>query len=221
VPPGPGRRYGVHFRRPGPGVTPSSSPLAPTLGSTLGQYGAPASQFKCCMRQPSVQFRARRLLVSHSPRLWPSQIHVLPAMQRSRPSAFASPAVGLPTGKTQIALAGGNPCLPNRCCRVAAPFWHGTAKLPAMKVVVAFSAWFRGVAWAGCLFGRGKPNSCGGRPRFSYSWAMQARSAALPNPSVKRSANSASRWPSSAGPAAHFALAVQRATLLATAYLKR
>jgi hypothetical protein len=32
VPPGPGRQYGVHFRRPGPGVTPSASPLAPTLG---------------------------------------------------------------------------------------------------------------------------------------------------------------------------------------------
>jgi hypothetical protein len=36
VPPGPGRQYGVHFCRPGPGVTPSSSPLAPTLGSTHG-----------------------------------------------------------------------------------------------------------------------------------------------------------------------------------------
>jgi hypothetical protein len=57
--------------------------------------------------------------------------------------------------------------------------------------------------------------------RFPYSWVMQPRSAVLPNPSVKRSANSVSRWPSSAGPAAHFALAVQRATLLATAYLKR
>jgi hypothetical protein len=34
MPPGPGRRYGVHFRRPGPGVTPLSSPLAPTLGCT-------------------------------------------------------------------------------------------------------------------------------------------------------------------------------------------
>ena len=32
-----------------------------------------------------------------------------------------------------------------------------------------------------------------------------------PNPSLKRSANGMSRWPSSAGPAAHFALAVQRA----------
>jgi hypothetical protein len=56
---------------------------------------------------------------------------------------------------------------------------------------------------------------------FPYSWSMQPRSAVLPNPSVKRSANIASRWPSSAGPAAHFALAVQHATLLATAYLKR
>ena len=32
-----------------------------------------------------------------------------------------------------------------------------------------------------------------------------------PNPSLKRSANGMSRWPSSAGPAAHCALAVQRA----------
>jgi hypothetical protein len=33
-----------------------------------------------------------------------------------------------------------------------------------------------------------------------------------PNPSLKRSANGMSRWPSSAGPTAHFALAVQHAT---------
>jgi len=33
-----------------------------------------------------------------------------------------------------------------------------------------------------------------------------------PNPSFKRSANGMAHWPSSAGPAAHFALAVQRAT---------
>jgi len=38
-----------------------------------------------------------------------------------------------------------------------------------------------------------------------------------PNPSLKRSANGMSRWPSSAGPAAHFALAVQRAMPLAPA----
>ena len=39
----------------------------------------------------------------------------------------------------------------------------------------------------------------------------------MPNPSLKRSANGMSRWPSSAGPAAHFALAVQRATPLSPA----
>jgi hypothetical protein len=100
-------------------------------------------------------------------------------------------------------------------------FWHRIATLPAKKVVVGFSGWVAGVARAGWLSGRGRPNSGGGRSRFSYSWAMQARSAALPNPSVKRSANIASRWPSSAGATPHFALAVPHATLLATAYLKR
>jgi len=35
---------------------------------------------------------------------------------------------------------------------------------------------------------------------------------ALPNPSFKPSPNGVARWPSSAGPSAHFALAVQRAT---------
>jgi len=35
---------------------------------------------------------------------------------------------------------------------------------------------------------------------------------AWPNTSLKLSANGVARWPSSAGPAAHFALAVQRAT---------
>ena len=38
-----------------------------------------------------------------------------------------------------------------------------------------------------------------------------------PNPSFKRSANGMSRWPSSAGPAAHFALAVQRVLPLSPA----
>ena len=41
--------------------------------------------------------------------------------------------------------------------------------------------------------------------------------AVLPNPSFKPSPNSVARRPSSAGPAAHFALAVQRATLSVTA----
>ena len=37
------------------------------------------------------------------------------------------------------------------------------------------------------------------------------------HPSLKRSANGLSRWPSSAGPAAHFALAVQRTMTLSPA----
>jgi hypothetical protein len=40
---------------------------------------------------------------------------------------------------------------------------------------------------------------------------------ALPNPSLKRTPNSIAFWPSSAGPAAHFAPAAQRATPLAPA----
>ncbi len=40
---------------------------------------------------------------------------------------------------------------------------------------------------------------------------------AMPNPSLKLSTNGVSRWPSSAGPAAHSALAVQRATPLSPA----
>ena len=41
---------------------------------------------------------------------------------------------------------------------------------------------------------------------------------ALPNPSLKASPDSVAHWPSSAGPAAHFALAVQRATLSGPPY---
>jgi len=36
--------------------------------------------------------------------------------------------------------------------------------------------------------------------------------ALMPNPSLKRSTNGMAHWPSSAGPSAHFALAVQHAT---------
>jgi len=39
----------------------------------------------------------------------------------------------------------------------------------------------------------------------------------MPNPSLKRSANGRPRRPSSAGPAAHFALAVQRVLPLSPA----
>jgi hypothetical protein len=43
-------------------------------------------------------------------------------------------------------------------------------------------------------------------------WFMRART---PNQSLKRSANGVAHWLPSAGPAAHFALAIQRATPLA------
>jgi len=56
------------------------------------------------------------------------------------------------------------------------------------------------------------------------SWDTGAewrRVAASSNPSLKRSANGMARWPSSAGPAAHFALAVQRAMPSLPAWLER
>ena len=51
-----------------------------------------------------------------------------------------------------------------------------------------------------------RSQACGAK-YGARSWAR-----ALPNPSLKLSANGMPRWPSSAGPLAHFALAVQRVT---------
>jgi hypothetical protein len=47
-------------------------------------------------------------LLRHWPRSWSSRPHVLPPTQRSRPSAFASPAVSLPTAQTQRNPAAGH-----------------------------------------------------------------------------------------------------------------
>ena len=55
-------------------------------------------------------------------------------------------------------------------------------------------------------------NPCGGTVNTFAPLA-----ALMPNLSFKRSANGMSRWPSSAGPSAHFALAVQRAMPLSPA----
>ena len=52
-----------------------------------------------------------------------------------------------------------------------------------------------------------------GRCRVNARHASGLRWQALPNPSLKASPNSVAHWLSSAGPAAHFALALQRATL--------
>ena len=54
----------------------------------------------------------------------------------------------------------------------------------------------------------------------SSTWYSK-RTVLRPNPSVKLIANGVPHWPSSAGPLAHFALAVQRATPSAPAYLER
>ena len=64
--------------------------------------------------------------------------------------------------------------------------------------------------------------SCRGAEREAQSLAHELKPVGrlrklMPNPSLKRSANGMSRWPSSAGPAAHFALAVQRAMPLSPA----
>ena len=51
--------------------------------------------------------------------------------------------------------------------------------------------------------------------------ARALRSPLRPNTSVELRANGVAHWPSSAGPAAHLALAVQRATPSSPAHLKR
>ena len=60
--------------------------------------------------------------------------------------------------------------------------------------------------------------SCSGAEREAESHACKSTLDSvprelMPNPSLKASPNSVAHWPSSAGPAAHFALALQRATL--------
>ena len=50
-----------------------------------------------------------------------------------------------------------------------------------------------------------------------FNCATATSSQVKPNPSLKLSTNSVAHWPSSAGPAAHFALAVQRVTPLVPA----
>ena len=54
-------------------------------------------------------------------------------------------------------------------------------------------------------------------PRPCHAQRQYLRCAVLPNPSLKRSANGSARWSSSAGPAAHFALAAQHALPLSPA----
>jgi hypothetical protein len=180
-----------------------------------------ASQIKCSLRRPLVQYRSWCLPFVALAKVV-AKPNTCPASNAALTSFGVRESCRWFVYRQNPNRSSWWPCMSpkslgprGRSCR------HRIAKLPVKKVVVAFSAWSFGVARAAWLSGRVRPNSGGSRSRFPYSCAMPPRSAALPNPSVKRSANIASRWPSSAGPAAHFALAVQRATLLATAYLKR
>ena len=103
------------------------------------------------------------------------------------------------------------------------PSWLTKLKVPA-KSGIELSACSKGQIQA-----RG-PRRRRGVPRLLlFTSSMWARMALMrtysahrgppvqPNPSFKPSPNSVARQPSSAGPAAHFALAVRRATLLVPA----
>ena len=58
--------------------------------------------------------------------------------------------------------------------------------------------------------GKNASMACLAQHQSNYSRLFR-NGAVEPNPSFKPSPNGGSRWPSSAGPAAHFALAVQHA----------
>jgi hypothetical protein len=217
----------AHFPRPRPGVTPLALPLAQTLGSTLRHCELQASQFKCSFRQPLPQYRSWRLTVVFSkivatPNKCPASSAALTSFGvrgwRHRPAqdSEAQPLFMLwvrffVKGQTRCISSQVSPMVSGSasalCWQAARLALLGLSGLLAKSRVLSrfrqARSWLQQVA------------------SFPYSRAMQPRSAVLPNPSVKRSANIASRWPSSAGPAAQFALAAQRATLLATAYLKR
>ena len=60
---------------------------------------------------------------------------------------------------------------------------------------------------------RGAGGVCGSPRRDSKITPRPSRRASMPNPSFKRTPGSVAHQPASAGPAAHFALAVRRATL--------
>jgi hypothetical protein len=225
VPPGPEARYGVHFLSSGPGVPPLLFPLAPTLGSTFRHCGLQASQFKCSLRQSLVQYRSWCL-----PFVALAKVVAKPTTRPVTNAALTSFGVCEPRRLLAYSPNSATSCRrlftsqltqarePRLCGRVSR---HRRARLSVTRQVLAFSGWLSGAARASRFSVRVRLNSGGSRSRFPYSCAMSPRSAVLPNPSVKRSANIASRWPSSAGAAPHFALAVQRATPLATAYLKR
>ena len=85
------------------------------------------------------------------------------------------------------------------CCPLSARYGRSSATLAAMA----------------------SPNHLHCSKACGAKYGAGSSAAALSNPSVKLSANGVPHWPSSAGPAAYFALTVQRVTPSAPAYLER
>ena len=103
------------------------------------------------------------------------------------------------------------------------PSWLLTLKVAA-KGGAALSAYSKGQIQArGARRRRGVPRlllltgSMSARMALMQTCSAHRGPPVQPNPSFKPSPNSVARQPSSAGPAAHFALAVRRATLLVPA----
>ena len=98
----------------------------------------------------------------------------------------------------------------NQLRRVSSARWHAhlsSARKPP-------SVHRRSATTRTRLHGLRSPESCETQLMTNVSLSRHRPG---PNPTLKRNANSAPRWPSSAGPSAHFALAVQHVTLLASA----
>jgi hypothetical protein len=143
------------------------------------------------------------------------------ATQRSCPSASASPVTNSPVAKTLGAHSMGG----SRLAKLEPRPWGHVCALLGISMQgcqsrshlwpfqVCRLEWERrgraaiesgqAQVWWQCVAG------------FSYSRAVQSRNAVQLNQSLKRSANGVAHWLPSAGPAAHFALAIQRATPLA------
>ena len=122
----------------------------------------------------------------------------------------ASPPVANQPARVQCASRSFTKVFVGRCfAPLSAP---GKYRCPSSARLARSSATLAVMASLNHLY---RSQACGAK------YGAHGRLAALPNPSLKLSANGVPHWPSSAGPAAHFALAVQHATPSAPAYLKR
>ena len=168
----------------------------------------------------SDQDRRHARLVRPSRRLAP------PLPLRSRPSAFAGspcacplPPVQLPRSATGAAAAKQRPMTTNTVGPAIKPRCASRAKTPQRlaprKIITPLTTCPRSViGFHGALQQRS-------RGMLVVIIVQANRVTVLPNNSFKLSPNGMSCRPSSAGPAAHFSLAVQHVTPSAPAYLKR